>query len=127
MATVAEYAGLIGRLVLKMLLVSVVILALAGGYCLVTGGWTLARFVNAATILGLLTAALGALSAGGSARLGADRGYQVARTAGHSGTGVRTGQDVADSEKRIGFTWLMAGGGLGAVAAAYALSVLVAR
>jgi hypothetical protein len=125
MATVQGYARFFGRLVLRVLLVSVVILAIASAYCLSTGGWTVLRFVDTASTLGLVTTALGALSGVGSAQLGSNATYQVARTAGAASGGDRASQDFHDSEKRIGFTWLMAGGGLMAILTVHAIRLIL--
>ncbi len=120
-----DYSRFFGRLVLRVLLVSVVILAVASAYCLLSGGWTVLRFVDTAGTLGLVTAGLGALSSVGSAQLGSHATYQVARTASAASGGDRARQDYRDSEKRIGFTWLMAGGGLMAILMIYAIRQLL--
>jgi hypothetical protein len=117
----SAYARFFGRLVSRVLLVSAVVLVAAGAYCLLTGGWTVLRFVDAAGTLGLVTAGLGALSSVGSAQLGSPSTYQVARTASAASGANRASQDFRDSEKRIGFTWLMAGGGLVAILAVHAI------
>lgn len=126
MAALRDYARFIGVLAAKMAVVGAVVLALSAVYCILTGGLTAKRFSDTAMTAGLLTTALGAVATGGSARLGTQPTYQAARTAGASSGAGRGRQDFQDSEKRIGFTWLMLGGGVVAMLAAFGIGRLLA-
>ncbi|MCC6187790.1 MAG: hypothetical protein IT318_02055 [Anaerolineales bacterium] len=125
MAALRSYARFVGVLIAKMAVIGAAVLALSAVYCVITGGLTAKRFASTGMTAGLLTTALGAVATGGSARLATQPTYQAARTASAASGADRARQDFQDSEKRIGFTWLMLGGGVVAMLAAYGIGRLL--
>jgi hypothetical protein len=115
----------IGRLAASGAGVAAVILLLAGGTCLWRGGCTLVGWADTVIDLSLLAAAAGALAVMGSAMLGSNPNYQVARTASATPSAERTQEEVRTSAGRLSCTLLLAAGGIEAAAIGFLIKALV--
>jgi len=106
-----HYARALLRMLAEICGATLIILALAGGLCLLSGQPNLRAFSMLTQDLGLVALALGGLSLIGAASIGRNSNYQVARTASAANIRERTQQDMSDGTRRLEFIVITSGAG----------------
>ena len=100
-----------GLLALEVLAAGLLLLAVAGGLCLLGGQCAPRPYSALLQNLGFIVLGLGGLSLAGAALYGRGGNYQSARTVAVANTFERAQQDTRDSNRRLRFIVLATGAG----------------